>query len=526
MVGDDGTGEFIHSGGTCTVVDQLRIAQSYGSEGTYTLSGTGELSTDSTHIGLVSTALGEFIQTGGRHEVADYLYVGFGPGSAYAATYELQGGALEANVTRVPIRGSGTFNAYSAVSTLRVNTLTGFGDDPDFGGHLQVGHAGGSGSGSYSLGPGQSLDCIDQTFGYDAVGTLTQTGGANTPFFLYLGGATGGDGRYMLSDAGYLDTSHQYVGDSATGDGNYELTAGELICRDERVGNYGVGRVEHSGGQNTCGEYLALGFNPGGNGTYELSGTGRLAADYEVIGRSGTGLFTQLGGSNTVATYISLGQLSSGDGTYTISGGTLDIATGSISIGSSGAGTLNVSGSGVVSTETINVYANGTLSIAGGSVAAETVTRNTGATVSFTGGRLAALDFTGSLVNPGGTLAPGLSPDRLDISGDYTQGAGATLEIELAGKFAGQFDRLYVTGTMDLGGELKVVLIDGYTPAEGDQVKIINWGTLTGQFQVHNLPELAEGLMWDTSALYTSGRIEVVPEPVTPEPDGMVIQVR
>ena len=82
MVGDDGTGEFIHSGGTCTVVDQLRIAQSYGSEGTYTLSGTGELSTDSTHIGLVSTALGEFIQTGGRHEVADYLYVGFGPGSA------------------------------------------------------------------------------------------------------------------------------------------------------------------------------------------------------------------------------------------------------------------------------------------------------------------------------------------------------------------------------------------------------------------------------------------------------------
>ena len=51
---------------------------------------------------------------------------------------------------------------------------------------------------------------------------------------------------------------------------------------------------------------LSLGYDSGSSGTYDLSGTGQLSADYEYIGYSGTGTFTQSGGTNTLAKWLSL----------------------------------------------------------------------------------------------------------------------------------------------------------------------------------------------------------------------------
>jgi len=59
-----------------------------------------------------------------------------------------------------------------------------------------------------------------------------------------------------------------------------------------------------------------------------------------------------------------------------------------------------------------------------------------------------------------------------------------------------------------------VTLMNGFAPSEGEDFELFS-GNLTGNFTQINLPSLANGLSWDTSNLYTSGEISVVPEPST-----------
>ncbi|MCX5653456.1 MAG: PEP-CTERM sorting domain-containing protein [Planctomycetota bacterium] len=68
---------------------------------------------------------------------------------------------------------------------------------------------------------------------------------------------------------------------------------------------------------------------------------------------------------------------------------------------------------------------------------------------------------------------------------------------------------------MQSGSTLAVLLIDGFVP-QGDEVfDILDFGGRSGEFSTLSLPDLGSGLSWDTSDLYTSGTITVVPEPAT-----------
>ncbi len=131
----------------------------------------------------------------------------------------------------------------------------------------------------------------------------------------------------------------------------------------------------------------------------------------------------------------------------------------------------------------------------------------------------ATLDGTGTIaadVTNLGTIAPGNSPGLLTIDGDYTQDATATLLIELSGLTRGdEYDALIVTGNLTLAGALNVVLLDGFETAVGDTFDILDFDTISGQFDTLILPSLATGLSWDTSNLYTTGEISTVPEPTT-----------
>lgn len=86
--------------------------------------------------------------------------------------------------------------------------------------------------------------------------------------------------------------------------------------------------------------------------------------------------------------------------------------------------------------------------------------------------------LTGSVNNSGGTLAPGASPGTLALSGNYTQGAGGSLEIEVEGTGAGQFDRLAVGGNATLGGTLALRPTPGFVAAAapGDSVEFLTYG--------------------------------------------------
>ena len=67
---------------------------------------------------------------------------------------------------------------------------------------------------------------------------------------------------------------------------------------DEDIGDSGNGNFAQSGGNNNFSSCY-LGSAVGGNGTYNLSGTGHHRTDAENVGYSGTGSFTQSNGSNT-----------------------------------------------------------------------------------------------------------------------------------------------------------------------------------------------------------------------------------
>ena len=83
-------------------------------------------------------------------------------------------------------------------------------------------------------------------------------------------------------------------------------------------------------------------------------------------------------------------------------------------------------------------------------------------------------------MSPGGIGDTG----TLAITGAYTQGASATLAIELGGLAPSQFDRLLVGGAANLSGSLNVLLIDGFTPPPGQSYNVLTYasrnGALTG----------------------------------------------
>ena len=119
--------------------------------------------------------------------------------------------------------------------------------------------------------------------------------------------------------------------------------------------------------------------------------------------------------------------------------------------------------------------------------------------------------ITGNVTNYG-VLAPVGSPGRLTIAGNLAQGLFdyGTVQIEIGGTQAGvNYDQLVVTGRASLGGTLEVLLTGGFTPALGDAFGIINAANFDSSFSHFLLPKLANGLLWNTSQLSTTGVISV-----------------
>jgi len=220
------------------------------------------------------------------------------------------------------------------------------------------------------------LSGLVQYVGYDGTGTLTHSGGNNSPASLYVGYNLGSYGTYNLSQTGQLLTTYDvYVGYSGSGlfiqtggtatvsspalsyslylgyhtgsSGTYELTGtGQLFTRDERVGVGGTGIFIQSGGTNTVSESLSIGVQSGSrgtfiqnggtntvsgslsvgfgsSGTYTLSERAELSAGYEYIGHGATGSVTQIGGTNTISDWLYVGYSSASNGTYSLSAGEL-----------------------------------------------------------------------------------------------------------------------------------------------------------------------------------------------------------
>jgi len=114
-----------------------------------------------------------------------------------------------------------------------------------------------------------------------------------------------------------------------------------------------------------------------------------------------------------------------------------------------------------------------------------------------------------------GNVSPGSSPGELSFGGDLVL-AGSTLYMELGGTEAGEdCDRMVVVGEIAVGGVLEVAWWNDWRPSAGDVFDLLEFGSVTGAFSDVVLPDLDGELTWDTSALYTTGDVMVVPEPAT-----------
>ncbi len=333
-VGADGVGTFLQTGGTNTVSGSLRVGND--GEGTYELSEPdplvpAQLLANREYVG--NFGIGTFRQTGGTNTIDTSLRIGYEAGSL--GTYELSGdGLLTVNGVTVGNLGIGTFTQTGGTSELN-NGLT-------------LGAEGGS-DGTYTLSAGQ-LATQRQSVGISGVAHFYHTGGTNTSSTkITLAGSASGQGTYELGGTGQLSASELhvgerglgtfthtsgtnnvgldaaefsglYVGTDAIGEGTYHLGGdAALSTLYEYVGNKGMGTFMQDGGTNTIGLRLYLGREDSGQGTYQLDG-GQLTVVRAYIGYDGTGAFTQTGGANTLSGSLRLGQKVTGTGTYELSG--------------------------------------------------------------------------------------------------------------------------------------------------------------------------------------------------------------
>ena len=96
------------------------------------------------------------------------------------------------------------------------------------------------------------------------------------------------DGVPEASDSAFVDNG-----------GTALITSGDADPAYECAGFEAAGAIRQTGGTNTV-VVLDIGLNAEADGTYELTGTGRLEADLETVGAWGTGIIRQTGGTNAL----------------------------------------------------------------------------------------------------------------------------------------------------------------------------------------------------------------------------------
>lgn len=182
------------------------------------------------------------------------------------------------------------------------------------------------------------------------------------------------------------------------------------------------------------------------------------AASMYVGGGDGTAYFNNLGGATLRKATSGVTTIGAGQGFALMNSGTVDIQAGTLELG----GTIGT-----------HVQVGGMIKLNGGNLALSGPFDMQGGILMGSG------TIAGDLLNSGGTLRPGgTTPGMLAISGNYTQGAGATLDLDAAGTTPGtEFDQVNVGGVATFRGTLNVNFLNGYSAANGTRLQVVTYAT-------------------------------------------------
>jgi hypothetical protein len=463
-----------NNGGTIAVQNNGILSLGVGGTDTVYNNGTIKLTTGGSMLISGNLTLGG----SGSVVMGDQSAVIQGIGASVlnvGAQQTISGGGLISNLT---VQNAGTINGngqlYLANATITGGTVSGI-----------AGVVGGYNGGAMTVGSGSTMTLSGT---YINAGTIDISGGslsgATGSTFLQTGGATNITNGGSLT-ASFIDLQN----------GTLNLGDNTVSMRGMDSGGNDIAYTQGGGTANIAGAFTTTGAEIDG-GVFNVNGgsvTGGAGSTFLQTG----GTVNLLNGGSLTASFIDLqnGTLNLGDNTVSMKGfdgGGKDIAY------TQGGGTVDI---------------NGTLALVDGSGIAD-----------LTGGTLGGSGtIDGSLVADGGTVAPG-DPTTLTITGDYTETAAGTLELELGGTAPGAYDTLAVGGTATLGGTLDVVLFGGFQPQAGQLFTIITAGQIVGDFSNFEGSDLGNGLGLDEvwNGDHTSLSLEVESHPTgqqpTPEP--------
>lgn len=143
---------------------------------------------------------------------------------------------------------------------------------------------------------------------------------------------------------------------------------------------------------------------------------------------------------------------------------------------------------GRLSTAASLVQTSGTLQVDGGELVLS-------AGLSVEGGSLiAAGSLSGDITNAALSVVGQEQPAR--VRGSWTQASSGTLQVRVQSPAASLGGALQVTGTLNLGGGLEVVLADGLKLSDGAELRLMHADRLQGWFDRLVLPPLGSGLHW------------------------------
>lgn len=298
-------------------------------------------------------------------------------------------------------------------------------------------------------------------------GTLVLAGNSSS----YSGAITASAGRIMVQHNNALGATSG----ATTISGGADLEIGN--CSDMTVGE-NITLTGDSSNTSTPVAKLTTGAGCSGGGTDETYGTPARSGDITLSGN------IALGSNITLAPVAATTTLTGGlSGDFAISlftgyGGKLVVGgssnTTKTANGTYNSGAKDVTLSDSLPSNTVGVFGN-------------TVLILTGTRSDISIGASATLKGTGTAgsvsIAAGGTIAPGLSPGCLTVSGLSLAGA---FDAEIGGATAcSQYDQVKVTGAVTMGGTLNVSLVNSFKPVTGQKyVLISNDGTdpVTGTF--------------------------------------------
>ena len=157
---------------------------------------------------------------------------------------------------------------------------------------------------------------------------------------------------------------------------------------------------------------------------------------------------------------------------------------------------LASAGAALDGTSFVAVGSEGKLTMSAGLIRTERMAIAPLGQFQFTGGTLQTGEVQGNLTNAGGMFVGGIEVGTVDILGNFVQTSG-TLRLDVGMSPLGPvFDRLAVTGSVQLAGVLDVDLYNSqggsFTPSDGFAYEIIAAsGGVTGSFEQTLLAHIA-----------------------------------